>query len=540
MLDLVISTALIPMSDTPTRRILTVKKPAASGKPSAPPRSAKTGKPTRPAAGGKSFQHNTPPAPPLRHTRSAQSKPSVAAPAAVQPAPTDSSTPAPLDRLRLQQVLETLPGDSLAASFCDAVAILMQVEAGHSLAEGLLNHVASHRRPQVQDMVYATLRRYGRDDFFLTHLLQRPLDKPEIQNLLRLALYRLESRPENAHTTVDQAVTAAGELSAGKLGGLVNAVLRHFGRRQAELREALASDSLASSQHPDWWLQRLQSAYPEQWPDIIAADNSHPPMALRVNCRQQSRDAYLKTLAEAGIAVQDTPLATGHASQPTPGILLAQPVTVDKLPGFARGAVSVQDLGAQRAAAILAPKAGSRVLDACAAPGGKTAHLLENADLDLLALDLSPQRCERIRDTLARLGLGHAGNGGLPVQIRPADSRKPNSWWDGRAFDAILADVPCSASGVVRRHPDAKWLRREADIAGFARTQATILEALWPLLQPGGKLLYATCSLFPEENQQQVARFLTLHPDARCTHQEQLLPQAEHDGFFYALLRKAD
>jgi 16S rRNA (cytosine967-C5)-methyltransferase len=517
------------MSDTPSRRILTVKKPAASGKPSAPSRSAKAGKPPRPAAGGKSFPHNAP-----RNARSAQAKPPVTASAEI-------GTPAPLDHLRLQQVLEALPGDSLAASFCEAVAILMQVEAGHSLAEGLLNHVASHRRPQVQDMVYATLRRYGRDDFFLTHLLQRPLDKPEIQNLLRLALYRLESRPENAHTTVDQAVTAAGELSAGKLGGLVNAVLRGFGRRQEELRQALDNDLVASSQHPDWWCARLQAAYPEAWASIVAADNSHPPMALRVNRRQGSRDNYLAKLADAGIATQalSTP-PENQASPNDPGILLAQPVTVDKLPGFAGGEVSVQDLGAQRAAAILAPKAGSRVLDACAAPGGKTAHLLENADLDLLALDLSPQRCERIRDTLERLGLNSALNGRLQVQIRPADSRKPNSWWDGRAFDAILADVPCSASGVVRRHPDAKWLRREADIAGFAQTQATILEALWPLLQPGGKLLYATCSLFPEENQQQVARFLTLHPDARCTHQEQLLPQAEHDGFFYALLCKAD
>lgn len=420
-----------------------------------------------------------------------------------------------------------LPADSLAASFCDAVAVLQQVEAGHSLAEGLLDGIAPARRPEVQDMVYASLRRFGRDAIFLALLLQRPLDRPDIHALLRLALYRLESRPDSSHTVVSQAVDAAGLLSQGRLGGLVNAVLRNFSRRQRELLAAVQADPVARTQHPRWWLRRLQQVYPQDWERIVAASNSHPPMALRVNLHRDSRAGYLARLAGAEIAVQDSP-RQGEA-----GILLAKPVTVERLPGFAEGAVSVQDLGAQRAAELLAPAAGSRVLDACAAPGGKTAHLLERAGtdrLDLLALDIATARCRKIDSTLERLGLA--------ATVRRADSSQPDTWWDGVAFDAILADVPCSASGVVRRHPDAKWLRRETDIAGFAAVQARLLDALWPLLKPGGRLLYATCSLFPEENGDQITRFLVRQSDARCTHQEQLLPCSDHDGFFYALLHK--
>lgn len=427
----------------------------------------------------------------------------------------------------LSRPLPALPADSLAASFCDAVAVLQQVGAGRSLAEGLLDAVDPARRPEVQDMVYASLRRFGRDAIFLTMLLERPLDKPEIHALLRLALYRLESRPETGHTVVSQAVDAAGVLSQGRLGGLVNAVLRNFSRRQRELLAAVAADPVARSQHPRWWLRRLQQVYPQDWERIVAASNSHPPMALRVNPRQGSREDYLARLADVGIAGQVC--AQGGQA----GILLTRPVAVEALPGFAEGAVSVQDLGAQRAAELLAPATGSRVLDACAAPGGKTAHLLEQAGtgrLDVLALDVSALRCRKIDTTLKRLGLA--------ATVKCADASQPAGWWDGVPFDAILADVPCSASGVVRRHPDAKWLRRETDVMGFAAVQARLLDALWPLLKPGGRLLYATCSLFPEENGDQITRFLVRQSDARCTHQEQLLPCSDHDGFFYALLHK--
>ncbi|HEX6733833.1 MAG TPA: 16S rRNA (cytosine(967)-C(5))-methyltransferase RsmB, partial [Azonexus sp.] len=340
--------------------------------------------------------------------------------------------------------------------------------------------------------------------------------------LLLVALYRLETRPEAAHTVVDQAVRAAGELAGGRFGGLVNGVLRNYLRREAELLAALAADPLASSQHPAWWLAELQRAHPENWPAISAAGNGPPPMALRVNLRRGSRAEYLELLAAEDI---------GAAPVGEAGLALARPLPVERLPGFAAGLVSVQDPGAQRAAELLDPAPGSRVLDACAAPGGKTAHLLERTDLDLLALDLKPARCRRVSANLERLGLAAA--------VLAADCARPDKWWDGQPFDAVLADVPCTASGVVRRNPDAKWLRRPEDIASFAASQARILDALWPLVRPGGKLLYATCSVFPAENGDQVARFLERQPLARRRHEEQLLPTAEHDGFYYCLLDKS-
>jgi 16S rRNA (cytosine967-C5)-methyltransferase len=293
-------------------------------------------------------------------------------------------------------------------------------------------------------------------------------------------------------------------------------------RQQSDLLTDLAADPVAANQHPDWWLNRLQAAYPTQWREIVAAGNEPPPMALRVNLRRCQRDQYQARLSAAGIAA--TPF--GEA-----GLALAKPSPVERLPDFAEGLVSVQDPAAQMAATLLDPAPGSRVLDACAAPGGKAAHLLERADLDLLALDLKPSRCRRVAENLARLGL-HA-------ELQAADCTRLDSWWDGRPFDAVLADVPCTASGVVRRNPDAKWLRRESDIASFAATQARILDVLWQVVRPGGRLLYATCSVFPEENAEQIARFMATRPDARRDHEEQILPTADHDGFFYCRLEKA-
>lgn len=413
------------------------------------------------------------------------------------------------------------PPDSLAFALLQAARIHLAVLAGQSLAEGQLGRVEAAARPAVQDLVYGSLRRYGRGDFLLGQLLSHPLSAEEIRCLLLVALYRLETRPEAAHTVVDQAVRAAGELAGGRFAGLVNGVLRNYLRREAELLAALAADPPAASQHPAWWLAELQRAYPADWPAIVAAGNAPPPMALRVNLRRGSRAEYLECLAAEDIAA--SPL--GEA-----GVALARPLPVERLPGFAAGLVSVQDPGAQRAAELLDPAPGSRVLDACAAPGGKAAHLLERADIDLLALDLKPARCRRVSANLERLGLNAA--------VLAADCARPEKWWDGQPFDAVLADVPCTASGVVRRNPDAKWLRRAEDIASFAASQARILDALWPLVRPGGTLLYATCSLFPAENGGQVARFLARQPLASRRHEEQLLPTADHDGFYYCLLAK--
>lgn len=439
-----------------------------------------------------------------------------------------------------------LPHDSLAFALLRAAEAMASVMGGRNLDGALATCWQKHapivtQRGAIQDLAYGALRQFGRGDFLLRRLLREPLDetgdKPLLRGLLLAALYRLETRPDDAHTTVNQAVAAAAAIGRGQYKGLANAVLRNRLRRDTELLAAANVDPVALHQHPRWWIDGLCKAYPATWRDILVAGNSHPPMTLRVNRRRTSAEAYLAHLTDAGIAAEvldDT------------AILLERPQPVDKLPGFFDGWASVQDWGAQRAAPLLDVRSGQHVLDACAAPGGKTAHLLEMADLDLWALDLEPQRVVRIEENLKRLG--------LLAEVKAADCCEPASWWDGRPFDRILADVPCSASGVVRRHPDSKWLRRPEDIAGFARRQRRILDALWRVLAPGGKMLYCTCSVFPEENEMQVSRFVQHHADAQrlpmsdamdvaMDHNQgsqalQLTPQAEHDGFFYALLQK--
>ena len=380
--------------------------------------------------------------------------------------------------------------------------------------DALLAGVPPTLRPAVLDLTFTTLRDHGRGDFLLGRLLEKPLKDKAARALLLIALARLERRPEEAHTLVDQAVTAAGK----PFKGLVNAVLRNFLRRRDELLAAADADEVARWRHPHWWLDKLRSAHPETWESIAVAGNSHPPLCLRVNVRRPPTEVIDGQLLGNG------------------AILLEKPVPVERIPGFRDGRVSIQDWGAQQAGRLLDVRDGQRVLDACAAPGGKTAHLLELADLDLIALEHDPQRARRIAENLDRLG--------LKANNKVADASRPQEWWDGMAFDRILADVPCSASGVVRRHADIKWLRRPTDVAAFAQTQALILDALWPLLAPGGKMLYCTCSVFPEENGEQICAFVARHPDARRLttggeHPElQLLPAATHDGFYYALLEK--
>ena len=416
-----------------------------------------------------------------------------------------------------------LAADSLGWSLLLAARVLARVHAGKSLAEALLLLAKEPpaARAAAQDVAYGVLRRYGWSEFILGRLLARPLTHAETQALLQGALYRLETRPDSAPMVVDQAVAASGELAGGVFKGLVNGVLRNYLRQRDALLAALQDDDVVRHAHPRWWLARLRRAYAADWPQIVAAGNGQPPMALRVNRRQGSVADYLCCLAAAGIAARPA----GDS-----GLILDQPLTVDALPGFFDGRVSVQDIGAQRAAELLAPVAGARVLDACAAPGGKTAHLLETTDIDLLALDVDSGRARRIEDNLRRLR--------LDARVLVADCCAIDRWWDGRPFDAILADVPCSASGVVRRHPDIKHLRRESDVRSFARTQAAILDALWPVLKPGGKLLYATCSVFSEENAAQIDAFVFRQRGVVRLADEQLLPGQDHDGFYYALLQK--
>ncbi|MDR0380243.1 MAG: 16S rRNA (cytosine(967)-C(5))-methyltransferase RsmB [Candidatus Accumulibacter sp.] len=416
-----------------------------------------------------------------------------------------------------------LAADSLGYSLLLAARVLATVHAGKSLNEALplLTNEPETARAAAQDLVYGVLRGYGRGEFFLARLMERPLSHTETQALLLAALYRLETRSQSAPMIVDQAVAAAGELANGAFKGVVNGVLRNFLRQRERLLTELSQDETAYFQHPAWWLARLRRAWPKDWPDIVTADNGPPPMSLRVNTRRISVADYLEKLRTTEIAA--TPI--GNV-----GLRLETPRPVDRLPGFAEGWVSVQDAGAQRAAEWLDPAPGEHILDACAAPGGKTAHLLERADAKMLALDIDAVRVKRIEDNLKRLG--------LTAETRVADCLAVDTWWDGRRFDAILADVPCSASGVARRRPDIKIRRRESDVRKFAHAQTTFLDTLWPLLKPGGRFLYATCSVFVEENTAQIDAFLARWPDARRVGQEQWLPNRDNDGFYYALLRK--
>jgi 16S rRNA (cytosine967-C5)-methyltransferase len=419
----------------------------------------------------------------------------------------------------------SLAPDSLGWSLLLAARVLTLVRDGRSLSEALLvlSTEPPAARAAAQDVAYGVLRRYGWGEFLLGRLMAKPVTHPETQSLLLGALYRLDTRPDSAPMVVDQAVAAAGELAGGVFKGLVNGVLRNFLRQRESLLADLARDEEAHHQYPRWWLTRLRRAYRDDWTAIAAAGNKPPPMTLRVNPRCGTVADYLARLEAAGLSARPV----GRS-----GLILEKALSVEALPGFLEGSVSVQDAGAQRAAELLAPAPGSRVLDACAAPGGKTAHLLESTELDLLALDIDGGRTKRIDENIQRLG--------LRATVKTADCSKVDLWWDGRPFDAILADVPCSASGVVRRHPDIKYLRRESDIRRFVHLQATILDALWPTLKPGGKLLYATCSVFPEENSAQIDAFLVRQTGVERLLEEQLLPQNDNDGFYYALLRKAD
>ena len=401
---------------------------------------------------------------------------------------------------------------------------------GGNLTEAYERMQAAHpewpeaTRGAVRDLAWTTLREFRRGGVVLDRLLNTP-PATVIHALLLVALTRLRQRPEQPHTVVDQAVQAAAALMPG-LKNMVNGVLRNALRQRDQWLEWEQRDPEARYGFPAWWIQRVKNAHPSAWEAALQAGNERPPMAVRVNVRRASIEQLEAELAAAGCASRRLD---------NDAILLERALPVARLPGYAEGRVSVQDAGAQWAARLLDPQAGERVLDACAAPGGKAAHLLERADLQLLALELDPVRARRIEHNLTRLGL-HA-------EVKVADCRDRAKWWDGRPFDRILADVPCSASGVVRRHPDIKWLRRDTDIVQFAAQQAQILDALWHALAVGGTMLYVTCSVFDEENAGQIARFCARHTDAQRLSIQgrpdfQLLPNGEHDGFYYALLRK--
>ncbi|CAJ94753.1 16S rRNA (cytosine(967)-C(5))-methyltransferase RsmB [Cupriavidus necator] len=462
-----------------------------------------------------------------------------------------------------------LPPDSLAFQMLGAAAAVRAVSEGTALPQAIEDAAAQLRldrvqdaatRGALQDIAYRTMRQFGTARALVTKLVTRP-PGAQVDSLLAVALALLlehapgprdkqdgadAGRPGySTFTVVDQAVSAAAsEPKTAHARGLVNAVLRRFLRERKALLAEVNRDEQARWNLPPWWLRMLREAYPDQWMALAASANVRPPMTVRVNTARVSVQQYQTDLANAGLA--------GHVVGPQ-AVRLVRAVPVTQLPGFAEGVVSVQDAGAQLAAPLLEVADGMRVLDACAAPGGKTGHLLELADIEVTAVESDPQRTTRIAENLARLG--------KQARIVVGDASRPADWWDGQPFDRILADVPCSASGIVRRHPDIRWLRRETDIAKLVTEQRRIVSQLWPLLKPGGILVYVTCSIFPTEGEEQARWFGAQLADAiRLQAPGQLLPgthatqaagangekdatagtslPSDHDGFFYARFQK--
>ncbi|MGR6035048.1 MAG: 16S rRNA (cytosine(967)-C(5))-methyltransferase RsmB [Candidatus Nitrosoglobus sp.] len=424
-----------------------------------------------------------------------------------------------------------------------AASVLAQVLGrGRSLTTTLPLAVAplpERERAFAQTLCYGVLRWFPRLEYLAQQLLHKPLRARDVDiySLLLLGLYQLAEMRTPSHAALSETVAATENLGKPWAKKLINATLHTYLRNEAALQAKLMTTEVAYTAHPQWLLEAIRYYWPDNWPQIITANNSHPPLSLRVNRLQGSRENYLKELEYNNIKAHSIPYTEC-------GVVLDQPYPVTTLPNFLQGHISVQDGAGQRVAPLLALRPGQRVLDACAAPGGKTSHILElEPQLDtLIALDVDATRLERISDNLRRLQ--------LTAQVVQGDATYPNLWWDGSPFDRILLDAPCSGSGIIRRHPDIKVLRREDDIPRLAALQKRLLSALWPLLAPGGLLLYCTCSILPLENEQQILKFLSTHSNVReCPLQvpwgvpqtvgRQLLTGMEGlDGFYYARLEK--
>ncbi|WP_245182142.1 16S rRNA (cytosine(967)-C(5))-methyltransferase RsmB [Glaciimonas immobilis] len=411
------------------------------------------------------------------------------------------------------------------------------VRDGASLPQALSQVFAQSAAPAptrgaIQDIAYRTMRGVGQAEVLLAALTSKAPEPSLLHGLLCCALSLLAEVDDPAYdhfTTVDQAVTATGsDLSIAHAKGMVNAVLRRFLRERDALTSEANKNPLALWNYPVWWIEQMQAAYPHDWQAILSRGNQPPPLTLRVNQRKISVENYLQLLSENNIQAS----CIGPVA-----VRLDKPLPVNQIPGFEQGLVSVQDAAAQLAAPLLDLQDGMRVLDACAAPGGKTCHLLEIADVTVTALDHDAKRLQRIAQNLQRLQLS--------ATLQVGDARvgaSVDGWWDGQQFDRILADVPCTASGIVRRHPDIRWLRRVTDTDQLATLSADILDNLWQMLRPDGKLLLVTCSLWPQESEDQAVAFAQRNQAIRLTAPGQLMPMAtgneDRDGLFYALFQK--
>lgn len=433
---------------------------------------------------------------------------------------------------------------SLAKTSARSVAarvLAAVISEQRSLTAVLAEHiklVEERDRGFCQQLCYGVIRWQPRLTLIADKLLKKPLKTKDtdIHALLLIGLYQLSELKTPPHAAISETVNAAKQLGKQWAGGLLNACLRNYQRQQNEIDAAIETDKQAIYAHPQWLLERYQLDWPEQWQQICEANNQQPPMMLRVNKQQNDRDSYLQLLAAEGIEARA--MDAGNEA-----VLLTSPCDVHKLPGFFDGMASVQDGAAQLVADLLDIQPGQRILDACAAPGGKTGHILEQApDNQVIALDISDKRLESIAENLSRLNLS--------ASLAAADAADTGLWWDGEAFDRILIDAPCTGSGVIRRHPDIKLLRRPEDIDQLAATQQQLLDNLWPLLKPGGLMVYTTCSAFKQENEQQIEAFLQRHPDAGEVRPDrppaqprpfgfQRLPGDDvMDGFYYACLQR--
>lgn len=420
---------------------------------------------------------------------------------------------------------------SMAASAIEKV-----VEQGQSLSNilpPLQQKVSDKDKALLQELCFGVLRTLPQQEWLISKLMSRPMTGKQrtIHYLIMVGFYQLLHTRIPPHASLAETVEGAVVIKRPQLKGLINGVLRQFQRQQEELLAEFA-DSDKRFLHPEWLLKRLQKAYPSKWEAIVEANNQRPPMWLRVNRNHHTRDEWLALLETAEMN------GFTHDAYPD-AIRLASPAPVQALPGFEQGWVTVQDASAQGCMTYLEPQNGDRILDLCAAPGGKTTHILEVAPkASVMAVDIDEQRLSRVYDNLKRLG--------MKAEVKQGDGRTPAQWCGDEQFDRILVDAPCSATGVIRRHPDIKWLRRDRDINELAQLQSEILDAVWPHLKPGGTLVYATCSVLPEENSQQIAAFLkrTSNATLRTTGTPekpgvQNLPGAEDgDGFFYAKLIK--
>lgn len=395
---------------------------------------------------------------------------------------------------------------------------------------------AADLSPFSKELCFGVCRHYYRLEAIANHLVKKRPKQDDVWLSILMGLYQLHYLNRPDYAVVKESVALLTLIKKIWAKGLVNAVLRTYCREQEAITKQLANNASFIEGHPDWLVQRIKRSWPSHWQAILQANDTHPPMTLRVNRQRTTTSAYLSALKQVGIDATSHPFAAD-------GIVLNTPCGVLDLPGFAQGDVSVQDAAAQLAVSLLDLKPGLNVLDACCAPGGKTCHILEaQPNLTCVGLDIEPSRLARVQDNLNRLH--------LQTTLIQGDGLTPQAWWHGKLFDRILLDAPCSATGVIRRHPDIKLLRTEAEIQAVVKTQYDLLRALWPLLAPGGRMLYATCSIMPEENAQQIASFTARHSDCEVTIEEkpwghntgfgwQILPgECDMDGFFYSVLRK--